>query len=222
MEDRNLRATSIAGSVKPESRPCKSVRGVLEWAFGTECAQLEFDEFDHVAPGVSTTAIACDMLAISPEGHKGITIAIDVSRGRSYPHEDADAVASLVASYLPRHLAVMVADNARAATCPQWDLGQQRIQPIAWKQRNQYGQEGREEVLRTIRYKWRGRKWERKETWVPCVWVPSASEIARKRREYLSWWGSLAMLAPAFAAMEFHCFDFVDRMPPMQPWKKTC
>lgn len=218
-----MRGAGLAPTSVAAERPRKSVRSVLEWAFGTECARLDFDEFDLVNNSVSATALVCNMLSLYPEGENGkpVPVAIDRTPGRSYPHDDADVVASIVASQLPRHLAVLVADHARAGTCPTWDLGQPRLQPAAWGKKNQHGRLAKTEVCREVRYTWRGRTRVRKDLWTPCVWVPGASEIARKRREYLDWWGALLQIYGLLKIHEFQRFDMISAMPPLEPWKKT-
>lgn len=198
-----------------------SVKGLLEWAFATECASLDFDEVGAVAggsmPSHGSEYKIFQQLSLGKERGEGVKP--DTSFGRSYCHDDADLVASALRNTVEFSLAVQVATYSRMCQVPKWDLGPQRLQPLRWQKGNQYGARGKQEVCRTIRYTVRGRKRERKDMWVPCHWVPSSAQIAAARRAYLDWWGALLSVLYYLREEEFDKFVLTDRMPPMSPWK---
>lgn len=201
-----------------------SVRGLLEWAFGTEYASLDFYEIGELAglgfPSISPEYRVMQQLALGKESGEGVRV--DTSFGRSHPHHDAEIVAAVLRNHVEWTIAVRVAELARAGRRPQWDLGQQRLQPRDWSKRNHHGAYGKTEVCRTVKYTSRGRVRERKDLWVPCVWVPSAAKIAAAHRAYLDWWSALLSVLSGLQGVEFERFHLSDRMPPMTPWKKTC
>lgn len=200
-----------------------SVRLLLEWAFATECADLDYDEIGAVAggarPGVGSEYRIMQMMALSKD--RGGLVRIDTSFGRSHAHDDAELVATVLRNVVPFHVATGVAELARARRVPKWDLGPQRLQPKSWGKSNHLGCHGKAEVCREVSYVVRGRKRVRKDLWVPCDWVPSAQEIARARRQYLDWWGALLSVLHGLSGVELSRFSVSDRMPPMTPWKKT-
>ena len=181
------------GPVSEGGKELISVRGLLNWAFGVEYASMDFDEVGAAAvdyrPAVGSEYRIMQQLSLGVRQGEGVRP--DTSFGRSYPHEDAECVASVLRNWVPWHLATRVAELARAGRTPQWDLGPQRYQPRAWSKRNHLGQYGKAEVCREVEYVTRGRRRVRKEYWTPVVLVPGAREVAAARRAYLDWWGAL-------------------------------
>lgn len=213
--------TDVKGPTDDRGRQIISVKGLLEWAFATECAGLDCDEIGtalgYGLPNAGAEFAIGQQLRLGFKRGEGVRP--DTSFGRSHPHDDADIVASILGNTVRFDLAVKVAELARSCATPKWDLGQQRIQPMNWSKRNQRGLFGKTEVCRTVEYVVRGRKRQRKDLWVPCVWVPSASQIAAARRGYLDWWGALLSVSAGLRAVELDRFVLSDRMPPMRPWK---
>lgn len=200
-----------------------SVRGLLNWAFGIEFASMDFDEvgasaFDF-APAVGSEYRIMQQLSLGKRSGEGVRP--DTSFGRSYPHEDAELVASVLRYSVPWDLALRVAELARAGRTPQWDLGPQRFQPRAWSKRNHLGQYGKSEVCREVAYVSRGRRRVRKEYWTPIVLVPGAREVAAARRAYLDWWGALLSVQAGMRGVTLSKFEVTDRLPPMTPWKSA-
>lgn len=204
-----------------DGRELISTRGLLEWAFGVEYASIEYDEVEAVAGGGGGTSPEyriMQQLALGTE--PGVGVKVDTSIGRSHPSDDADLVASVLRNSVRWSTAIWVAELARAGRVPRWDLGQPRLQPKRWGKRNHVGQLGRTEVVREVSYVCRGRRRVRKDLWVPCVWVPSSSEVARAHRHYLDWWGALLAVRAGLRSIELKRFAVIETLPPMEPWKK--
>jgi len=195
------------------------VRGLLEWAFGTEFASLEYDELDGgFVPSFGNEYRIMQQLALGKE--PGIGVRVDTSFGRSHPHDDAELVASVLRHSVEWHLAVRVAEFARTCRAPVWDLGPQHLRPKVWGKENQHGSMGKAEVYREVTYVSRGRRRTRKDMWVPCIVTPSVAEIAAARRAWLDWWGALLAVRGGLRHVELTRWCVTDRMPQMTPWRK--
>lgn len=206
-----------------QGREIISVRGLLEWAFATECAQLDFDELEAVANNgwshISSTYMIGEMGALGKE--PGECVRVDTSFGRSLPHDDAEIVATVLRHAVPFHLAVRVAELARTCRTPDWNLGPQRMQPAAWGKKTGAGQHGKTEVCDVVQYLSNGRLRRREERWVPVVVTPTTAQIAAARRDYLAWWGALLSVLGDLRHVELTRFALSDRLPPMSPWAKA-
>ncbi|MEP2782335.1 MAG: hypothetical protein ABJO67_03380 [Pseudoruegeria sp.] len=224
-----IRAQALVGRaltrpVDNQGREIISIQGLLEWAFAVECATLDYDEVGAALgiglPSVGGECRVAEQLALGARQGQGVRP--DTSFGRSYPHDDAEIVATILRNAVDFGLALRVAELARGCLVPVWDLGPQRLQPKSWGKRNHLGQHGKVEVCERIEYVSRGRKRCRQVQYVPCVWVPSVSQIAAARRGYLDWWGALLAVLSGLRGIELGRFALSDRMPPMEPWKKRC
>ncbi|WP_168797958.1 hypothetical protein [Pacificoceanicola onchidii] len=211
-------------NVDEQGREIISIKRLLEWAFATECATLDFDEVGAALgiglPGVSAEHRVGEMLAMGFERGEGVRP--DTSFGRSHPHDDAELVATALRNAVPFDVAIWVAELARMCRVPRWNLGQPKLQPRAWSKRNHLGQLGKTEVCREVEYMQGRRKRVRQELWVPCVWAPSVGEVAAARRGYLRWWGALLSVRSDLRRMDLARYSVSDRMPPMQPWRNSC
>lgn len=198
-----------------------SIKSLLEWSFATECASLDYDEVSAALgiglPGVGAEYRIGEQLALG--ARRGEGVRPDTSMGRSQPHDDADLVATMLRNSVEFSLAVRVAELARSCRVPRWDLGHPRILPREWRRENQYGRQGKTDVIRTVEYVQRGRKRSRQEIWTPCVWIPTVSQIAAARRDYLDWWGALLSVAAALRSVELTRFVVSGQMPPLTPWR---
>jgi hypothetical protein len=197
-----------------------AVQGLLEWAFASECASLEFDELAQASggqrPGVGAEYRIIEQLKLGTR--PGVGVRPDTSPGRSWPHDDADVVASVLRHAVPFRTAVWVADLARARRTPCWDLGAPRLRPREWSKRNHLGTYGKAEPVRVVEYVSRGRVRRREELWVPCEWVPCAQQVSAARRGWLEWWGALLAVQGGLRAADLRSVAVSDRMPPMEPW----
>lgn len=196
-----------------------SIWDLLVWAFQVEKVSIDFDEMGSAAgerPGVSMEYI------LMKRGDLGCSID---GGGRSDPHPDADLVASAVSS-LPegcggRRMAVWIAELARSGQMPDWGLGVvSRCEPVAWK------------------YHWRGRfaeksLWDGRGRWpvhqlgrddgycCRVVFLGTAQEQAKLRRQWLLWWSALLELRTTFTLRcDLTGFEVTEEMPDRAPWKK--
>ncbi|MEL7090245.1 MAG: hypothetical protein AAFN94_00785 [Pseudomonadota bacterium] len=210
----------------PEGRQLIGIRGLLEWAFGVEWASLEHDEVGRIGPDGfghrSATANICDMLALGdPSEDPGRGVKVDTFGGRSYPHDDADLIASLVVRSLRWDEAVQVAECARAQAVPQWDLGPTQCLPRGWAKPNQHGRRAQTETLQPSTYRSRGILRRCKPVHCPVHFAPDASQIAAARRAYSQWVINLLHLREVMKAQRFQKFTMIDALPAQRPWKKT-
>lgn len=204
-----------------------SVRELLEWAFASERAQLDFDEFRRgPAVGIEFILMCQAQLGCKPDGG-----------GYSPRASDAEIVAAVVAG-LPvaqggKRMAVTIAELARARMVPDWMPGATpRLVPVEWKRGNQHCQGTArtdsagvwtEEVLvRNPKSATAPIRRQRRHDlrYCPCRWRPSRAQISAAHRGYLDWWGALLHLQVALRSVGLERFDVVDEMPPMTPWRR--
>ncbi|MBR9839914.1 MAG: hypothetical protein GYB50_18740 [Rhodobacteraceae bacterium] len=200
-----------------------SVREALEWAFATERASFEFDEVAATS-GAVRQGRGIEALLFE-RGMIGTTV--DVSPGRSEPAEEATIIASVVRHVLPFRAACVVADFARARREPDWMAdAEPRILPVEWVygRGGARGRTGDAAVLGASgwphhkRRNRRGAIVEDVVLFTPCTWSPTATQIARARRDYLEWWGHLLEIRWALQVTSLRRFRITNAMPPMTPW----
>jgi len=176
-----------------------SVQAVLEWAFGREKAQLELppppnmDEEPH-GYGMEYVLIQRAQLGCQVDGGRHKT--------GSYTHEDAEAVAAIVAG-MPDSLggirmAIRIAELARAGLTPDWMPGAvPRCVPVETR-RNQHGVRAKTEVVGIERVQYRGR-WRTVDVLAcPVTWRPHPDQISGARRAYEDWWLALGWVREGF------------------------
>jgi hypothetical protein len=214
-------AQGLTRAVLPMREPLRhrtlSIRAALEWAFGTECASLDFaeDKGDNARPGVSPlwTVIQRGQLGCQVDGG-----------GWSAPARDADIIASAVAN-LPRGhggrgMAIRIAELARAGAAPDWgrDL-RPRCIPAALRCENQFGPQAVTEVVRIEKITHRGRTRDFPVLACPVTYTASPTRIATARAQYHAWVEALAWLA-----MDLRARQILDRvtitavLPDAEPW----
>ncbi len=206
-----------------DGRRLIGVRGLLEWAFGVECARLEFDDVVGVGPSGfanrSSTANICDMLALGDE--PGVGVKVDQFVGQSHPHPDADVVVGAVRNTLIWPDAVMVAQYARSAQLPVWDLGAPVVTPRRQSRGRYAGGKVKTEAGDPIRYKSK-RGWVScKPRYCPVDIYPTAQQISAARRGYLNWYSCLMSVRSAIPSDDLKKFVLTKAMPVRQPWKKN-
>lgn len=215
--DRVAAAPVASGAARREG----GVRDVLEWAFGAECARLDFGEGGAVG-GIGYRGFGFE--AVLQERAQLGGVRIDTSPGVSPPADDAEIVAGVVAT-LPeerggRRMACIVADLARAGAAPDWMPGARpRCVPVRWRRCKHGWRAGVED----------GDGWGYcgRRGWVsgvgkmcPVTWQPSAARIAAARRHYLDWWGALQDIAWRLRTAGLRRWVVLDDMPPMTPWRE--
>ena len=195
-----------------------SIERALNWAFGRECVQMDFDEMGETAHG---NRRGMDGIAVMIErGQVGCSID---GGGRSAPAWDAEIIASAVAS-LPvgfggRSMAAQIASLSRAGVRPDWmPDASPRCVPVGWRT-TKHGHFAQTEVVGEVVTVHRGRKIRREIVACPVRYTPTAQQIASARRHYLDWWGALLWIGAELRTL--HILDQIEitqDMPPMTPW----
>lgn len=202
-------------------RQTLSIRAALEWAFGTECASLDFaeDKGDNARPGVSPlwTVIQRGQLGCQVDGG-----------GWNPPARDADIIASAVAHLPPviegramgRRMAIRIAELARAGRAEDWGEGlRPQCIPLGWRCENQYGPQAVTTKVGVERITSRGRTVEVPLMACPVTYTATAESIAQARACYQDWCTALAWLA-----VDLRRKGILDRvtitavLPDPEPW----
>lgn len=196
-----------------------SIEAALHWAFGRECASLEFDELAETAHG---QRVGVDGIWLMMQRAQ-IGCRVD-GGGHSDPAWDAQVIASQLAALPPaqggRGMAVAVASHARAGTRPDWmPDARVRCVPVDWRL-TKHGRFARTEVVARVETVHRGRRSTREVVACPVTYSPSAAQIASARRHYLDWCGALIWLASELRALDIlSTVRITADMPPPSPWR---
>lgn len=199
-----------------------SIQQALEWAFAIERAQIDFDElgaheFDR--PGV-------DNIWILQRQHE-LGCRVD-GGGSSDPHPDAQIIAAAVEA-LPiemggRRMALLVAECARARRAPDWREDERRgIVPCGWDMTDDgewlaTTRKLPEQVYRVAK----SRKKTYRPELCPISYTGSASVLAKRRRDYLAWYGALLHLLGQLSWGDaFTAIRLVDGLPSVSPWNSA-
>jgi hypothetical protein len=204
------------------SKRSMSVQQALEWAFRVEHAQLELPEPPNPERehgfgfGLEYVLLQRAVLGCKVDGGQ--------YKIGSYTHEDAEIIAATVAgmpdSLGGKHMAVRVAELARAGLTPDWMPGAvPRCVPVEVK-RNQHGERATTVVVGTERVLSRG-KWRTVEVLAcPVTFSPHPQQIEAARRAYDDWWFALGWVRDGLliGAM-LRDIEVKDVMPRVTPWK---
>ncbi len=198
-----------------------TIQQALEWAFAVEHARIYFDEWgsrEFDRPGVDNLWIL--------QRQRELGCRVD-GGGTSDPHPDAQIIAAAVEA-LPigvggRRMALLVAECARAGRTPDWRQDERRaVVPCGWDCTDE-GFSAHEE--KGDRWIWRDRHRNRREirgVFCPVSYTGSAAELARRRREYLAWYGALLhLLAELSWCSALSALRLVDGLPELSPWNKA-
>lgn len=193
-----------------------SIRAALEWAFGSEHAQVDFDDLrqDGERPGVSTIWV------MMQRGQLGCKID---GGGRSRSADDAEtiaiAVANLPAALGGRGMAAEVAQLARAGLTPDcMPAARPRCVPRGWRA-TKHGDYAKTELVGTEITTYRGRKIEHAVLACPVTYVPTSAQIGAARRHYLDWYGALLHLRSDLVG-RLDRITLTHAMPPLTPWRR--
>ena len=190
-----LASTRKGGTQSRHGRPKRvmTVQQALEWAFRTECAQLELPEPPDPERGQGF-GFGLEYVLMQ---RAALGCKIDGGRYKmgDYTHEDAEVIAATVAG-IPddlggKRMAIRVAELARAGVTPDWMPGAvPQCVPVDMK-RNRYGDHAITVVVRTERVLSRG-KWRTVEVRAcPVTYSPHPEQIVAARRAYGDWWKAL-------------------------------
>ncbi len=201
---------------RPAKRPM-SVALALGWAFGAECARLDFDE---VNPDART--VGCDPIWRMMQQH-ALGCRVD-GGGTSPAADDADVIASIVAR-LPvalggKAMADQIAKLARVGAAPDWmPDATPRCVPRDGFRLTKHGEFARTECVGQVKTLYRGRKVVHYVVACPVSYRPSAAQISAARRAYLDWWGALLHLQAELRSCGLATIEVTRDMPPMTPWR---
>lgn len=211
----------------PEKRDL-SVRMALEWAFMTECAELDLsDGRNELHANVGIEWVVMQRMKVSEYRIDG--------GGRSDPHYDADLIAAALAAYGRQKgkggVSVMAANCARNGQTPDWMQGvQPKIEPAAWKRGSRFKRMAETEVLRRGVVEARVphprnpqrsivRRSKVVEEWCPCIWTTSLQEIQSARTNYTSWVNALAEVRDILKrSRDLETINITDHLPRRRPW----
>lgn len=204
-----------------------TARQALEWAFGIEHAQLDLPDLREVEGrgfGFGTEYILIQRARLGG-------VRID-GGGRSFPHDDADIIASIVAAHpLPR-MAIRLAECARSGMVPDWMPGATpKIEPVGWTG------SGRSHRAATafagyVQYqvhqrhpknpaRWITRKVKFESLMCPITCTPHPEQIKAARRGYRNWWEALNMVRGHLKKTDMlSTITITDGMPPRTPWAR--
>ena len=221
--DRNLHSSSRqAGHGRPKR--VMSVQQALEWAFRTECAQLELPEPPDLERG-QRMSFGLEYVLMQ---RAALGCKIDGGRYKmgGYTHEDAEVIAATVAG-MPdnlggKRMAIRVAELARAGLTPDWMPGEvPRCVPVEMK-RNRYGDHATTVVVGTERVLSRG-KWRTVEVRAcPVTYSPHPEQIEGARRAYKDWWRALVWVRDGLVAGGMLGeISLTEELVDSSPWFKT-
>ena len=198
------------------------VQALLEWAFRRECAQLDLPRRER-DPEESPNGFGMEYVLLQRFRLGGVRI--DTSIGRSYPHEDAETIAAIVARLAENagghRVAIAVAEHARAGNTPDWFPGVvAKVEPAEWVA-NRHGRKPATEIVGHYFVVSRGRKVRREIRMCPITYSPHPNVIAHGRAAYREWWTALDEIRGQLADCRMlREVAVTDAMPPREPWQK--
>lgn len=193
-----------------------SVEAILRWAFGVEYASLDLPsegEQGWSAPGRGIEAVLLERAQLGVQVEGG---------GRSWPHEDADQVASavqVVGSQLGWRTAIRIAELARAGQREDWMPGAvPRCVPVEWRP-CKHGMRARTEVVGREVVVHRGQRRTVERRCCPVTFDPHPRKIEAAREGYNRWWHGIAAVRQVLLR-EGRLVDHVltGELPPAAPW----
>lgn len=202
----------------PRHSGAMPVKELLEWAFSVERARVEPGKKSLV--GVpSQTGIGIEYLIMERMALGGI--AIDASRGRSLPADDADLIAAVVSTELLPHVALLVAEHARTCTRPDcMEDAVRRCVPVVWRQ-SPYGPKAGVVMAGEVAFRKRGRTYTRRIYYCPVRYEPSKAKIAAMRANYTDWWMALLDIRNTLRQIGLTRHSLTDELPPEAPWEEN-
>jgi len=206
-----------------------SIEAALRWAFGSECARIDFDE-ETDPDSFAGSGSADSVWKLMQRGRIGCRVD---GGGFSPPSDDAQMIVSQVAALDVgcggRKMAVQIAQLSRVGMRPDWmPDARPRCVPADWKG-NRYGggaatadakelgAQGWSHVERRNR---KGVVVQDPVLYCPVIYTPSARTIAAAHRNYLQWWGALLDIGSQLRVTGvLSRIRITQQMPPMHPWR---
>ena len=208
-----------------------NIESALYWAFTVECADLMLPYRRAPEDRYPTTGTEYRLMQRMRLGN----VPIDVSIGRSEPHDDALTLAAIV-SNTPEDLggkgmAISIAYYSRSGLRPSYMPGAvPKIEPEAWQRKNQFGRMSKTEVIRRYfinkrvphpkNYRRRvTRRIEVVEEYCPCIWNPSKDHIDSVRSHYQQWAEALEWIRDkAYESSDIEDVFILPDLPLKTPW----
>ena len=222
---RTLPSPRNGGPQSRHGRPKRvmTVQQALEWAFRTECAQLELPEppdpeREH-GYGFGLEYVLMQRAALGCK--------IDGGRYKlgDYTHEDAEVIAATV-SGMPdslggKRMAIRVAELARAGLTPDWMPGAVPRCVTLEMKRNRHGDHATTVVVGAERVLSRG-KWRTVEVRAcPVTFSPYPQQIEAARRDYLAWRMALRWVRDGLqVGGMLRDIEIVVGLPKANPWNR--
>lgn len=192
-----------------------SIQAALEWAFGAEHAQLDFDDLrpQGARPGCDT------IYRMMQQGALGCQIdGGGVSRAADDAEVIANAVADLPVALGGRSMAVAMAGWARAGLAPDWMPDTMpRCIPRAWRN-TKHGLFAKTESMGEATVVILGKPRTYEVVVCPITFSPTAQQIGMARRRYLGWYGALLHLRSVLCHGALSRLRLTNAMPPVSPW----
>ena len=200
-----------------------TVQQALEWAFRTECAQLELPEPPDPERGQGF-GFGLEYVLMQ-RAALGCKIDGGQYKMGTYTHEDAEVIAATVAG-MPdnlggKRMAIRVAELARAGLTPDWMPGAvPQCVPVEMK-RNRYGDHATTVVVGTERVLSRG-KWRTVEVRAcPVTYHPYPEQIEAARRDYEAWRRALGSLRDGLqVGGMLREIEILGGLPKARPWDR--
>lgn len=221
--DRRLNRMSVP-STQPGGRVKRAmgVQQALEWAFRIEKAQLELPERPDPERGQGF-GFGLEYVLMQ---RAALGCKVDGGQHKigGFIHEDAEVIAATVVG-IPdtlggKHMAIRVAELARAGLTPDWMPGAlPRCVPVNIK-RNRHGDRAISEVVGTERVLVKG-KWRSVEVRAcPVRFSPDQRQIEAARRDYDDWWRALGWLREMLVSGGMlRSIELSTQIPKAQPWR---
>ena len=155
---------------------------------------------------------------------------VDVSRGRSYPADDAELIAAAVQGALPRSEALWLAELVRSGTTPDPMVGAMpRIVPEGWHQNQNGWRPATADAAELGSGGWRPQPRRNRKgaivhdavRYTPCRWERTPSEIGVARRRYLDWIGHLMTVLAVLRHEPLTWIEITGDLPDMTPWRNS-
>lgn len=204
-------AVGCTGAKRP-----MSVRQALEWAFGAERVSVDFDELNDGPPATDT------IWRLMRRGLLGCRID---GGGRSVAHDDAEVIASILAT-IPitlggKAMAVDMARWARAGMAPDWMPGAvPRCVPRDTRL-TKHGMFAKTEVYERVERVHRGRKVKVDVMFCPVTFYPSSAQIVAARSAYGQWRLALQWMQGALRQANLRTISITQDLPGRAPWATT-
>lgn len=204
-------------------RRLMSVKTALEWAFGPEQAQIDFDllgvhEFRREGISPEWRLMQEQKLGCRVDGG-----------GSSDPHADAALIAAAVEALsvnpiFGKDMAVLMATCARSGTVPDWrGEPKMRVAPLGWDINKDGERTAYEVPAGTWSYRSPANRMMRtvRSRVCPIQYVGGAISITRARRRYLDWWGALLEVSVTLRIPGYlDSIEISKEMPAVEPWRE--